>query len=271
MSRYLLDTLPAIARAIYDQKPLLHLQRLIREGANVNQEVINYPYHHYVAPLLVFTVYQYQPNGHPSPKLARRFQYLRQVLDLLLEHGADPSCFAPLHDRLLPFLYDDPTLLDSLIKGGLLIHMINDRGETVLIQSVKHLRIWIRDLIQVRQRCAVIEQLLDQGMEPNLQDKGGSTALHHLLVCPLPPELFPLLQRLVSMTDVRLEDNDGNTPLHNYFVLYKEDPVHPQLPPQQVIELLLAHGADRNARNGKGETPGERRVAAGLAPLPGQE
>lgn len=258
-----LDTLSPLARAIHDQKPLPHLQRLIREGADVNQNVMGYPYRHYNTPLLEFTVYHYQPSKIRCHKVTRHFQYLRQVLDLLLEHGADPSCFAPLHDHLIPFLYDDPELLASLIKGGLLIHLVNDRGETVLIQSVKRLRIWIRDPIQVRQRCAVIEQLLDHGMEPNLQDEGGSTALHHLLVCPLLPELFPLLQRLVSVTDVRLEDNDGNTALHDYYVTYKEEttPIADSalIPYQTVIDLLLEHGGDPNARNEQGDTPGERR------------
>ena len=245
-----LDQLPLLAQAIHYQKPITHLLQLIQNGANVNEEVVCYPYHHYVTHLLVFTVYRYGStsniliNSLMYPHNFSHLRYLSDVLYLLLDHGADPSCFLPFHDHLIPFLHNDPALLPYMIERGLIITVQGKREKTILHRSVEHLTYWIEDPDKMGERLAVIHQLLDLGVDPDLQDREGETVLHCLLRLPITPPLFRLLQRLLPMVDVNREDNQGDTPLHHYLLTYPSNRRIHTIPRQQVIDLLTSKGVE---------------------------
>ena len=268
-----LHTFPVLAQAIQNQKPIPYLLRLIQEGADVNETVIWSHRVYYAVPLLVFTIerYGYTRNLLDNPpKLLRHLRYLLKVIYLLLEYGADPPCVSVLH-ALVPFLYEDPALLGHLIHHGMNIHLpVGTDGIPPLYRSIKLLRPWLQDDEYVQRRIAVIYQLLDHGADPSFQDKKGYTALHHLLVYPITTSLFELLQHMIPLSNIHLEDNQGNTPLHCYIDHHGEYPVQ-TVPPHQVIDLLLSAGANPLARNEQGDIPIEMRQRNGHPPFPGLE
>lgn len=243
-------TPPSLAMAIRYRRPVSHLLELIKAGADVNEKVVCYPYEHTVAPLLVLTIYQciiITPSQFPTLPLddyRHHHHYLLKVLYLLLEHGADPSCFLPFHGHLIPFLCMDPGLLPYMIERGLTISLQGETGRTILHRAIEYLASCIENPHELRQRLTVIYQLLDVGVEPDLQDRNGKTALHSLLRLPITPPLFNLLRRLLPMTDVTREDNQGNTPLHMYLLTCSSNRKIHTVPRQQVIDLLTSKGAE---------------------------
>ena len=266
-------TLSILAQAIHEQKPTPHLLRLIHDGADVNQKVLFYPHLYYEVPLIAFTVSQYSDTRNilvNPPKRHRRLHYLIQVVGLLLDHGADPIYFPLFDNNLVSFLCEDSTLLKRLIEHGLDINLPGEIGTTPLCSSIKRLRPWINNKYEVEQHCTVIRQLLDHGADPDLQDRKGLAALHHLLLCPITPPVFKLLQYMLPMVDVCREDNQGDTPLHHYVDSTGEHPVR-TVPTYEVIDILLSAGANPLARNNLGYTPIEKRQNNGHSPCLGLE
>lgn len=267
-----LPPLSPLPKAICDQQPIPHLLQLIQEGADVNQLA---PQEFYPISLFVFTIECYsKPPSHDllmtPPKHRHHLLYLLQVLHLLLENGANPSCVFLFRDELIPFLHEDPTLLRHMIQCGLMINQPGKRGQTHLHLSIQHLRPWWREPQEIQKRLAVIDQLLEQGADPNFQDRQGYTALHHLLASPITPPLFELFQHILPLSIIHLEDNQGNTPLHIYVDRHGEYPIR-TVPPYKVIDLLLSAGADPLTRNKQGDTPREQRQRNGHPTFPGLE
>ncbi|XP_023315894.1 ankyrin repeat domain-containing protein 27-like [Trichogramma pretiosum] len=96
-----------------------------------------------------------------------------------------------------------------------------------------------------------IERLLRSGADPNQANREGRTPLHKLCEFRI-PEHVGLIERFLSVCDevgqqvnIDARDNEGRTPLH----------VAMQQCRQDVVGLLLSHGADPNARDAKGKTP----------------
>jgi hypothetical protein len=82
---------------------------------------------------------------------------------------------------------------------------------------------------------AMVEQLLDQGMDVNTRDAAGQSALH------LAGDRDMLLLLLKRGADMKARDEYGMTPLFN-----KE---------AALAEVLLAAGSDLEARSERGNTP----------------
>jgi ankyrin repeat protein len=99
--------------------------------------------------------------------------------------------------------------------------------------------------------------LLDAGADVAAKDKEGQTALH-LLAHYSPNFRKELVDFLVERgADIHAADSKGNTPLH-HAARHSNG---------AVAQAFLAHGADMEARNTKGEAP--RDVFAKFQPYPG--
>ena len=92
----------------------------------------------------------------------------------------------------------------------------------------------------------VVQQLLNQGVNPNATDWHGRTAVHAAATAGAVQNLDALLQ---GGGDPNGQDQDGNTPLH-----LAARGLSGGLTPR-VVTLLLRAGADPNRANTEGKTP----------------
>ena len=92
----------------------------------------------------------------------------------------------------------------------------------------------------------VVQQLLNQGVNPNATDWQGRTAVHAAATAGAVQNLDALLQ---GGGDPNVQDQDGNTPLH-----LAAHGLSGGITPR-VVTLLLRAGADPNLANAEGKTP----------------
>lgn len=90
--------------------------------------------------------------------------------------------------------------------------------------------------------------LIDAGADPFIRDDAGRTAAWHAAFA----ENFEIFQMLMSVSGVSSiidlpDTTTGNTMLHVGVMSFEP----------QTVELLLSMGADRNVRNGFGQTPSD--------------
>ena len=81
--------------------------------------------------------------------------------------------------------------------------------------------------------------MLKRRNDVNIKNNDGIAALHNVMY----PEIAKIL--IGSGADVNIIDNDGNTPLHIQASDGEER--------FDVIEILLAHGADKSVKNKRGQ------------------
>jgi uncharacterized protein len=111
-------------------------------------------------------------------------------------------------------------------------------------------------------RKSVLEFLLSKGADINAKCNGDTTPLH-LAVSSIFSNKDTVELLLAKGADVNASTIDGDTPLHkaarvldyygDYSILQRNTPLHNFN--RDVLELLLAKGADVNAKNKEGETP----------------
>ena len=172
-----------------------------------------------------------------SAQLALRF----------LRRGADPNARSQngstaLHRAVLKgpeihrILLDagaDPTVVDNWGKSSL--HLVAGSGEQ-----------------------GVIPMLVEAGADLDLLDGDGKAPLH-LAIEHYRENVAHVAELLESGADPSLRTEDGDTPLH----LAAGAAPWPESSIGSVVEMLVAAGADINARNGRGETPAESAWLAG--------
>ncbi len=99
---------------------------------------------------------------------------------------------------------------------------------------------------------AIIAALVERGLSVSYKDKLGLTALHNVAF----KGALPVLNALLNLgSDVNLQDNQGNTPLHlacsNYYFFGEGG----ETPVEDKIFKLLEFGADASIQNSNGITP----------------
>ncbi|ORX94358.1 ankyrin repeat-containing domain protein [Clohesyomyces aquaticus] len=170
----------------------------------------------------------------------------RTMMDLLIEHGANPSAD-----------YAGTTILHELIREGQVIHAIvikpnttldlearDYNGDTVLLVAC-HPRVGRDTSVDNAEGRSHIEVLVKRGADVRAKDNDGANALHKLRgFGSIVKDLKFLLSSAPDL--VNQPDKTGNTPLHlvmkgaNSYA-YK-------------VDLFLAAGGDTCLANGKGDT-----------------
>lgn len=178
-----------------------------------------------------------------------------KIVKMILDTGIDPDIgkdvqIPEIVDLLTP-LYLAVSLFDEtnkpiipkeipklLIQYGADPNRKNQRGKTYLISTV--------ELIRIPHFPYYVQALLENGADPNLQDRSGLSALHHAARKKF-PEIVALL--LNFKANPNLPTKKGNTPLHTIMSTSKFTPQD-----QEIINALLRHGANVKATNTDGRT-----------------
>ena len=172
-----------------------------------------------------------------------------EIVNKLLDYGADPNANG-IKNRIAwvgaVTTAQIPIMETLLERGADLNARAGDNQETALIFAVA-----LSDENSLHKTIAL--KLLERGADPNLETKGGATALIIAAeLCDL--ELTQAL--LTHGANVNVRSANGNTPLTSA-VSGGYDPETRKTKPDAlaVVRALLAHGADGNAKDGDGKTP----------------
>ena len=167
----------------------------------------------------------------------------------LLQDAGDPldrqkpdSGYAPIHTAAA---HGAPVMVEALLDAGIGIETRCRDGHTPLQTAA------------VMMKAANVQTLLKRGADPNAQDGDGDTCLIYLPQVRARPEVYRALLA-DPRTDVNLANHAGETPLH----LMAKWNTRPE-----IVEMLLAKGAELNARNHRGYTPLDVAQESGNAEL----
>ncbi|MBT4864534.1 MAG: ankyrin repeat domain-containing protein [Planctomycetaceae bacterium] len=112
-----------------------------------------------------------------------------------------------------------------------------------------------RNPVPDEQRKA-IEDLLDAGADIHAADKNGVTALHHAVRFRSPTAVATLLGRGANANQTC--KRSGSTPLHRAVTQTGAPGTAGRTSEaRQIVELLLANGADPSIKNKPGKTPAD--------------
>ncbi|KAL7949484.1 ankyrin repeat-containing domain protein [Trichoderma barbatum] len=145
--------------------------------------------------------------------------YQEISMKLLLEHSADPNIVD--HNGRTPLHF---------AAGG---RYIAELGIQRSLRYLPSMSSWLQERDEIQQKTS-IKLLLEYNADPNIKDHSGRTPLHYAV------------EGQQSSVKLLIEVGSGRTPLHHaaYNGVGRE-----------VIELLLEHGADPNAKDGRRQTP----------------
>jgi len=201
--------------------------------------------------LLILSGCAHVEEGRATPESAQRLLKLRGY------DYDEKSFFAAAQAR-------DTLALNAFFDAGINPNAQNSEGRTVLIAAA------------ARGELDIVNLLLSRGVDVNVKDNRGYTALAHALEARYPeveeallnrPELNPNVggllgrpillayvwrdnkkatERLLALgADVKLQDKDGDTALHGAA----------ETGNVEIMRMLLDKGADPNAKNKEGGTP----------------
>lgn len=197
-----------------------------------------------------------------------------QKLRLLVEYGADPNAKdylgATSLRRALEWAPEESIRL--LLEYGASSEMV-DGGEGNLFHGLYARSVNHKDALRPETVLELTRLFLEMGVDPNVKDRWGRTALHVAIAGGHEEAAFLLLE---AGADPRARDEKGNTPLHlaayrgfprlveallkrgadpNAGDGWDETPVHYAVGKPEVLKLLLKAGGDPNAQNYQGDTP----------------
>lgn len=166
-SRDKLGNTPLHIAALHDQPAIAAL--LIANGADVNAH--NTPLgHEVIASSYLSKKFDNQTAYGETPlTLALLSYHHKEMIELLLTHGADPNAF--VHIGVTPLqraIEDDlPYDVELLLANGADPDAINLSGSSSVLWAVMH------------GKTRILELLLNAGANPNMKDAAGRTALFY--------------------------------------------------------------------------------------------
>jgi len=174
------------------------------------------------------------------------------IVDLLLKAGADPNSqgewyengfgFAPCTPLLLAVWQGFEAAVRSLLAAKADPNVADRLGATPLHSAAG------------RHADEIVRLLLANGAAVNAQDHQGQTPL--LRACFNPPDVPVASLLLDHQADPNLKWKTGDTPLHSAVYERRKD----------LVELLLAKGANPNVRNNQDVTPLDQLKTASSSP-----
>jgi len=194
-----------------------------------------------------------------------RIECKGKMIRNLLGAGADPNRrnnqgLTPVHllardkvshnlaDPAYKFYFEllEEKVLPDLLASGADLEGLDSNGRTILLQTVA---------IQSWKVGGLIPILLDSGVNPNVRDYQGDTALH--LICRRGAAASLVESLVENGANVSLINNAGNTLLHE---------IARSNNAEQLTKLLLRKGLDPIAQNYQGQTP--LHMICGMMPGP---
>jgi len=158
------------------------------------------------------------------------------VADLLIAHGKKvPDWMLPRACRP-DVSTNEPHRVTVLLDYGA---RLNDRGRyglTALHYAVRG------------GKLPLLKRLLERGAQPDALDEGGLTPLLHLLKTRSKADPIPVMELLAASGANFDARDETQATLLMYFARRGN---------AEAVQWLLAHGADRNARNKSGKTAAE--------------
>ena len=142
-----------------------------------------------------------------------------------IDSSDDDYDFSELYDAIKTSDLD--TVKDIIKKNKKLLYEKDEYGFTVI------------HAVASTDDEEVANFVLKRRNDVNIKNNDGIAALHNVMY----PEIAKIL--IGSGADVNIIDNDGNTPLHIQASDGEER--------FDVIEILLAHGADKSVKNKRGQ------------------
>lgn len=128
-----------------------------------------------------------------------------ETLSAVLEAGGDPNAISFMGPLLR---YASPEAAKFLISQGADTNAHNRLGRTALATLVNELR-----LENSESKIKRITALLQNGADPNSQDKVGNTPLHEAVLCP-PPQARSILKMLLAAgADLRVKNFESQDPV----------------------------------------------------------
>jgi ankyrin repeat protein len=155
-----------------------------------------------------------------------------EIADLLLSKGADVNASLDLH---LAIQQGDEEQVELLLGQGADVNIQDDYGRTPL------------HVASMNGDVNMVELLVSKGADVNVVDNYGFTPLHHAIGMN-DVNMAELLIKKGADVNVRTEQTHHSPPLNMAAKQGNEE----------LVKLLLAHGAEVNCQGGLGQTPLER-------------
>jgi ankyrin repeat protein len=231
----LYDAISAYENFPHDEaKTIQILTFLLERGLNVDSRDRNQQ-----TPLLFLL------SSRPFNPTFPRLYYT--TLDLLIGHGANINAQDNQGATALHYAarQDESDLVKWLYSRKAGVNECDHNGETPIFWAMRNVEIYDKHV----KLPATIQTLLDLGADDHIANLHGQTPLCLAAHAWCPQSVAVFIQR---GGDVHHRDNDGRTPLH-WFAASEETPTSKHS--LEVIEMLLAEGADVNARTSSGATP----------------
>ncbi|CAB4273548.1 unnamed protein product [Prunus armeniaca] len=153
---------------------------------------------------------------------------------------------AILHKHATPYMKKISTAkwnpVHTLALSGLVTFMDKLLDDGVDINVVDKDGLTALHTAIIAKKEAVISHLLRKGASPHIRDGDGATPLHYAVQVGTKRIVKLLIKYKV---DVNVADNDGWTPLH----------IAVQSRNRDIAKILLVNGADKSRRNKDGRTP----------------